>query len=671
MSILRMRELATLLRTWNHHYHVLDEPIVSDAEYDVHFRELVSLEEQYPKDAELNSPTRQVGALALRSFFTAKHNFPMLSLGNTFDKEGLIAFFNRVAEALGVTEIKFASEPKIDGLGVSLIYKNGELFQALTRGDGETGEVITANVRTIRCIPLRLLGENHPPELEVRGEIFIHKDDFELFNEELIREEEKPFANPRNMAAGSVRQLDSRVTAKRPLKFLAYSCMTRITSNHYDDMRTLKSWGFPIPQWNRKVLSTTGKALTQHYDFIASMRFDFPFEIDGLVFKVNDYAQQDKLGFRSREPRWATAFKFPAIEVFTSLNDITFQVGRTGQVTPVANLEPVQVGGVMVSNSTLCNMDEIRRLDLHHGDTVVLKRAGDVIPKIVSVVVAKRNEMAFPIEEPKLCPLCSTALIRKVEVVKSIANTGVHLFCPNSLGCKAQIVGRIIHACGRAALDIKGIGDKTIEALVDYRNVKDISDLFRLTVDDFYQMGGFAELSANNAINAIQSKKVIPLARFIYALGIPLVGESTAKELAKVFTFEGFMHATVEQLLPVSDVGDETALSIYKWTTNPDNQGIVYRLFEYGVTTDGVKAPVKTVAEFADKTVVITGSFSSISRNEIKDIVEASGGKVAGSVSKKTSFVIAGTEAGSKLKVAEELGIDVKDEAWLNSKLSE
>jgi len=670
MALKRMRELAGLLRHHNQCYHVMDSPEISDAEYDSLYRELKSLEEANPTLVELSSPTRTVGAVALRKFITAKHKHPMLSLGNTFDSEGLVDFFNRVKEATGDTQITFASEPKIDGLGVSLIYKHGELFQALTRGDGETGENITANVRTIKSIPLKLLGGNYPDELEVRGEIFIFKDDFTSFNERIIAAGDKAYANPRNLAAGSVRQLDSRITAERPLQFLAYSCLTRLTSNHHDDMETLKNMGFPIPEWNLLIVATVGADLLAHFNFMAEERWGILYEIDGVVFKVNDYEKQDKLGFRSREPRWATAHKFPAEEVFTQLQDVVFQVGRTGQITPVANVAPVVVAGVTVSNSTLCNMDEIRRLDLHHGDTVVLKRAGDVIPKIVSVVVSKRNDLIFPIESPITCPVCGTALIRKVDIVKSVATEGVHLYCPNIWGCKAQITGRIIHGVSRGALDIKGIGNATIEQLVEYRNVKDISDLYRLTRGDFLSLGGFAETSATNAVYSIQSKLKIPLYRLIYALGIPGVGESTAKRIAKEFTIASFMESTYEQLLLVPDVGDDTASSIVKWLSVPNNKGVIYRLFEYGVTIEGAKPPVRSIAEFVDKTVVITGSFSSISRNEIKELVEASGGKVSGSVSKKTSFVIAGEAAGSKLNDAIALGIDVKDEAWLRAVLA-
>ena len=647
------------LRRYEYEYHVLDNPTIPDAEYDRLFHQLKALETAHPELITADSPTQRVGAKPLSGFAQIRHEIPMLSLDNAFSDEEFYAFVKRIEDRLiRLPEpLTFCCEPKLDGLAVSILYVNGVLTQAATRGDGTTGEDITANIRTIRNIPLQLLMDNQPARLEVRGEVFMPHEGFEHLNQQALEKGEKTFANPRNAAAGSLRQLDPQITSKRPLALNAYGIGIAegvdLPNTHYDRLQWLKSIGIPVNPEIR-LCNGTDEVLDFYRD-IQNKRSALGYDIDGTVLKINDIALQEKLGFISKAPRWAIAYKFPAQEELTRLNDVEFQVGRTGAITPVAKLEPVFVAGVTVSNATLHNGDEIERLDIAIGDTVVIRRAGDVIPQIIGVLHDRRPADARPIIFPKTCPVCDSAIVR-IEG-EAVAR------CTGGLFCAAQRKEALKHFVSRKAMDIDGVGGKLIEQLVDRELVHTPADLFKLDLTTLTRLERMGAKSAENALASLEKAKNTTLARFIFALGIREVGEATALNLANHFkTLEALQNADLEALQQVPDVGEVVANRILAFWHEPHNVAVVNDLIQQGVHWDDVE--VKEVGEnlFKGKTVVLTGTLTQMGRNEAKVLLQDMGAKVSGSVSAKTDFVIAGDAAGSKLTKAQELGVTVLTE---------
>ncbi|MBQ56112.1 MAG: DNA ligase (NAD(+)) LigA [Pseudomonadaceae bacterium] len=775
----RILELRAELDQHNYRYHVLDEPSIPDAEYDRLFKELKQLETDNPHLITPDSPTQRVGSLALTAFDEVKHEVPMLSLGNAFEEADMLSFDRRVREGLdlpagdlfgGGAEVEYSCEPKLDGLAVSLLYRDGLLVRGATRGDGSTGEDISVNVRTIRNVPLKLQGEGWPAVLEVRGEVFMSKAGFEALNERQLALGGKTFANPRNAAAGSLRQLDSKITAARPLEFCCYGIGQvegELPQTHIGILQTLKDWGMPISR-ELKLAKGIDQCLAYYRD-IGERRESLAYEIDGVVFKVNSLASQRELGFRAREPRWAIAHKFPAMEELTELLDVEFQVGRTGAVTPVARLKPVKVAGVTVSNATLHNMDEVARLGLMIGDTVIIRRAGDVIPQVVQVVTERRPADARAVSIPENCPVCGshverTQLVKRSKGKESFVEGSIYR-CVGRLACAAQLKQAIIHFVSRRAMDIEGLGEKSVEQLVDEGLVRSPADLYTLTFDQVVQLEGFAELSSKNLLAAIADSRKPTLARFIYALGIPDVGEETAKLLARALgSLERIQRALPEVLTYLPDVGLEVAHEIHSFFIDPHNRQVIADLLERGLLLqeEGELHPefaaCTTLAGFIDKlniasiaatgaerlaarfqslegiiqadwldlrqverlnekaarslrdffddpanaeralaieaqlrdfgmhwqsekkqveglplagqTWVLTGSLEIMSRDVAKEKLEGLGAKVAGSVSAKTTCVVAGPGAGSKLAKATELGVTVLDEAQFIQRLA-
>ncbi len=647
------------LRRYEYEYHVLDNPTIPDAEYDRLFHQLKALEAAHPELITADSPTQRVGAKPLSGFAQIRHEIPMLSLDNAFSDEEFYAFVKRIEDRLiRLPEpLTFCCEPKLDGLAVSILYVNGVLTQAATRGDGTTGEDITANIRTIRNIPLQLLMDNPPVRLEVRGEVFMPHAGFERLNQQALEKGEKTFANPRNAAAGSLRQLDPKITSKRPLVLNAYGIGIAegvdLPNTHYDRLQWLKSIGIPVNPEIR-LCNGTDEVLDFYRD-IQNKRSSLGYDIDGTVLKINDIALQEKLGFISKAPRWAIAYKFPAQEELTRLNDVEFQVGRTGAITPVAKLEPVFVAGVTVSNATLHNGDEIQRLDIAIGDTVVIRRAGDVIPQIIGVLHDRRPADARPIVFPETCPVCDSAIVR-IEG-EAVAR------CTGGLFCAAQRKEALKHFVSRKAMDIDGVGGKLIEQLVDRELIHTPADLFKLDLTTLTRLERMGAKSAENALASLEKAKNTTLARFIFALGIREVGEATALNLANHFkTLEALQNADLEALQQVPDVGEVVANRILAFWHEPHNVAVVNDLIQQGVHWDDVE--VKEVGDnlFKGKTVVLTGTLTQMGRNEAKALLQEMGAKVSGSVSAKTDFVIAGDAAGSKLTKAQELGVAVLTE---------
>ncbi|MDG9899433.1 NAD-dependent DNA ligase LigA [Klebsiella grimontii] len=656
----KLTELRTTLRHHEYLYHVMDTPEIPDAEYDRLMRELRELEAQHPELITPDSPTQRVGAAPLAAFSQIRHEVPMLSLDNVFDEESFLAFNKRVQDRLKNTDdLTYCCELKLDGLAVSILYENGLLVQAATRGDGTTGEDITSNVRTIRAIPLKLRGDNIPQRLEVRGEVFLPQAGFEKINEEARRTGGKVFANPRNAAAGSLRQLDPRITAKRPLTFFCYGVGVleggELPRSHSARLQQFKFWGLPVSE--RVKLCHSPEEVLTYYRKVEEDRPNLGFDIDGVVIKVDSLALQEQLGFVARAPRWAVAFKFPAQEQMTFVRDVEFQVGRTGAITPVARLEPVQVAGVLVSNATLHNADEIERLGLRIGDKVVIRRAGDVIPQVVNVVLSERPEETREIVFPTHCPVCHS----DVERVEGEVATR----CTGGLICGAQRKEALKHFVSRRALDVEGMGDKIIDQLVEKEYVHTPADLFQLTPGKLTGLDRMGPKSAQNVVDALEKSKETTFARFLYALGIREVGEATAAGLAAHFgTIEALEQASIDDLQKVPDVGIVVATHVRNFFAEESNREVIAQLRKEGVRWP---APVVVNAEeidspFAGKTVVLTGSLSQLSRDDAKARLVALGAKVAGSVSKKTDLVIAGEAAGSKLAKAQELGIAVIDE---------
>lgn len=656
----KLTELRTTLRHHEYLYHVMDTPEIPDGEYDRLMRELRELEAQHPELITPDSPTQRVGAAPLASFSQIRHEVPMLSLDNVFDEESFLAFNKRVQDRLkNSDDLTYCCELKLDGLAVSILYENGLLVQAATRGDGTTGEDITSNVRTIRAIPLKLRGDNIPQRLEVRGEVFLPQAGFEKINEEARRTGGKVFANPRNAAAGSLRQLDPRITAKRPLTFFCYGVGVleggELPASHSARLQQFKFWGLPVSE--RVKLCHTPEEVLTYYRKVEEDRPNLGFDIDGVVIKVDSLALQEQLGFVARAPRWAVAFKFPAQEQMTFVRDVEFQVGRTGAITPVARLEPVHVAGVLVSNATLHNADEIERLGLRIGDKVVIRRAGDVIPQVVNVVLSERPEETREIVFPTHCPVCHSDVERvEGEVVTR---------CTGGLICGAQRKESLKHFVSRRALDVDGMGDKIIDQLVEKEYVHTPADLFQLTPGKLTGLDRMGPKSAQNIVDALEKSKETTFARFLYALGIREVGEATAAGLAAHFgTIEALEQASIDDLQKVPDVGIVVATHVRNFFAEESNREVIAQLRKEGVRWP---APVVVNAEeidspFAGKTIVLTGSLSQLSRDDAKAQLVALGAKVAGSVSKKTDLVIAGEAAGSKLAKAQELGIAVIDE---------
>ena len=659
----QLDNLRQALRRYEYEYHVLDNPTIPDAEYDKLFHQLKALEAAHPELITADSPTQRVGAKPLSAFAQIRHEIPMLSLDNAFTDEEFFAFVKRIEDRLGLLPqpLTFCCEPKLDGLAVSILYVNGILSQAATRGDGTTGEDITANIRTIRNIPLQLLSDNPPARLEVRGEVFMPHAGFERLNEHALEHGEKTFANPRNAAAGSLRQLDPNITSKRPLSFNAYSIGVaegaELPQGQYERLQWLKTIGIPV---NAEIRLCEGvDAVLDFYQDIQSKRSELGYDIDGTVLKINDIELQQRLGFISKAPRWAIAYKFPAQEQLTRLNDVEFQVGRTGAVTPVAKLEPVFVAGVTVSNATLHNGDEIARLDLAIGDTVVVRRAGDVIPQIIGVLHERRPADAKPIIFPTHCPVCDSLIVR-------IDGEAVAR-CTGGLICAAQRKEALKHFVSRKAMDIDGVGAKLIEQLVDRELIHTPADLFKLDLTTLCRLERMAEKSAQNALASLQKAKQTTLARFIFALGIREVGEATALNLANHFkTLEALQAADLNALQEVPDVGEVVANRIFVFWREAHNVAVVEDLLKQGVHWPAVEEKIVSDNPFNGKTVVLTGTLSQMGRTEAKARLQELGAKVSGSVSAKTDFVIAGDAAGSKLSKAQELGVTVlSEEQWL------
>ena len=671
----RMHVLHQLLHTYAHQYYVLDTPQVPDVEYDRLFQELQALESSHPDWVTPDSPTQRVGGKPLAQFASVRHAVPMLSIRTETDTEasGAQNFDTRVRKELGLTDtdppVEYVAELKFDGLAMNLRYEHGVLVQAATRGDGETGEDVTQNIRTIGQIPLRL-PEGIPAVLEVRGEVYMRRDDFEALNErQRLRiaageKGEKTFVNPRNAAAGAVRQLDPAIAAQRPLSFFAYG-LGEVTpvqqggpnfGTHFEMLQSLKNWGFPVAALVDIAQGATD--LIAYHDRIGAARDQLPYDIDGVVYKVNSLALQQRMGFVTREPRWAVAHKYPAQEQLTTVLGIEVQVGRTGKLTPVAKLAPVFVGGVTVTNATLHNEDEARRKDVRVGDTVVVRRAGDVIPEVVSVLAEKRMAEAPVFTMPHACPVCGSAAVRE--------EGEVDYRCTGGLFCSAQRKQAILHFAQRRAVEVEGLGDKLVEQLVDAGVVNTLPDLYRLGLTALAVLDRMADKSAQNLLESLQKSKQTTLPRFLFGLGIRHVGEATAKALARHFgQLDAIMDASEEQLLAVADVGPIVALSIRTFFDQAHNREVVEQLRACGLSWEEGEPAVLAPKVLAGKTFVLTGTFPTLSRDDAKDLLEAAGAKVAGSVSKKTDYVVAGAEAGSKLDKALSLGVTVIDEAGM------
>ena len=653
----RIADLRTKLNDHNFRYYVLDDPVISDSQYDELLRELQSLEEAHPKLITPDSPSQRVGASPLSAFGSITHSQPMLSLANAMNTDELVAFMDRIKKGLDTEEnVEMIAEPKLDGLGVELVYENGLFIHGSTRGDGFTGEDITQNLKTIGAIPLSLRTEDResPDLLEIRGEVFMTLSGFKKLNEERQAEGLPTFANPRNAAAGSLRQLDSAITATRPLRIYCYESgeiSGPSFGTHIDFLNALKEWGFPVSPESSIVESTSD--MIDFHARLESKRNDLPYEIDGTVFKVNRTDQRNALGIRSRSPRWAIAGKFKAQQVTTLVNDIIPSLGRTGAVTPVAHLEPVNVGGVVVTHATLHNQDEIDRKDVRIGDTVWIQRAGDVIPEVVKVVIEKRPKSASPYQLPSECPACGHDVFRPEG--EAVAR------CQN-LSCPAQVKGRITHFVSKTALDIDGFGEKLVNQLVEKKLIQTVDDIFKLTYDDLVNLERMADKSAHNILSAIGDAKQTTFARFIYALGIRNVGAHLSKVLEKSFSgdIEKFMSASTEDLEAIDEVGPIVAQTITRFWSDCTNVDVVESCLSLGIQFESVEGPKSQILD--GKTIVFTGALTQFSRNEAKDMTEAHGGRASGSVSKKTDFLVAGPGAGSKLKKAEDLGITILSE---------
>ena len=657
----RAEQITALLQRYNYEYYVISEPTVSDAAYDELFRELQDLEKQYPELQSKTSPTQRVGSEPSGAFVEVQHAEPMLSLSNVFDSASLEAFIERIAKLLGNRkEQQFCCEAKLDGVAISLVYEDGVLQRAVTRGDGTIGEDVTNNVKTIRCIPLQLRGD-YPAKVEIRGEIYMPRTAFTKYNDWAKEHGEKVFANPRNGASGSLRQLDSRVTARRPLSFYTYSVhgLGDSVSSHYTSLQLAKQWGFPVAKTTK--LATGLADCEKFYIKFLQQRPELDYDTDGVVIKLDDFALQKQCGFVARSPRWATAYKFPAEEKKTQVLHVEFQVGRTGALTPVARLAPVSVGGVVVSNATLHNMDEIRRKDIRIGDHVMVRRAGDVIPEVICSLPDERTKDAKKIVLPKQCPVCHSKIVQDENF--AVAR------CSGGANCFAQLTHSIIHFASRKAMDIRGLGDSLIELLVDDNLIADAADLYQLNAEQLAKLPRMAEKSAQNVIAALEKSKKTTLAKFIYALGIREVGEVTARLLAEHYgAIELLYKAKRDELIAIDEVGEIVAEHVYIYFHNTEKQDLISRLQDVGVCWPKV-TKVKSDGFWAGKKIVLTGTLSTMSREVAKEKLLALGAKIAGSVSAKTDYVVCGADAGSKLERAKKLGVTVLTEDEFVTKL--
>ncbi len=654
----QLEDLRTQINEHNHRYYVLDDPLISDAEYDRLLRRLEALEDKHPELITRDSPTQRVGAAPADGFETVEHRVPMLSLGNAFSEDEVAEFDQRVRSTLDIESVGYLAEPKLDGLAIALRYEKGELVLGATRGDGRKGEDVTGNVRTIQSIPLRLRGPDVPEALEVRGEVFMSRSGFDALNRRLADAGEKQFVNPRNAAAGSLRQLDPSTTAQRPLRFFCYGAATEegMPDSQAGILARMRDLGLPVSAQVDQVDGLDG--LLAYHARIGEQRATLDYDIDGVVYKVNDIDQQRELGFVSRAPRWALAHKFPAQEESTTLIDIEVQVGRTGALTPVARLEPVFVGGVTVTNATLHNLDEIRRKDVRPGDRVIVRRAGDVIPEVLRSVPEFRPDESKPWQMPEQCPACGSA----VEQVEGEAVAR----CTGGLVCPAQRKRALEHFVSRGAMDIDGMGSKLIDQLVDRDLVHSPADLYGLDLDTLSSLDRMAEKSARNLITALEASKQVALGRLLYALGIREVGEVTARQLARAFgSIEKLAEADLETLCEVPDVGPVVAQHIHAFFRELHNKAVIAKLFEAGVRYEQEQVVDRSTLPLQGRTFVLTGALESMPRSEAKQALEALGAKVSSSVSKNTSALIAGSEPGSKLTRAEDLGIDILDEEAL------
>ena len=662
----RINKLREEINSHNYSYYVLDNPEIPDNEYDRLLRELGDIEEQNPELITTDSPTQRVGAKPLDSFSEVKHEVPMLSLGNAFSDQDMSDFDKRIREGVESENIEYAAEPKLDGLAISLLYKNGLLERAATRGDGRTGEDVTLNIRTIDAIPLKLRGKSYPALIEIRGEVVMPKAGFDQLNRQQAEKGEKPFVNPRNAAAGSLRQLDPQITATRPLSFYSYGVgliegMT-LPNKHSDMMEKLKTWGLRINPESRVVAGVKG--CIEYYEQLAKKRNNLPDEIDGIVYKVNEIKFQDMMGFVSRAPRWAIARKFPAQEEMTKLTGIDIQVGRTGALTPVARLEPIFVGGVTVSNATLHNQDEIDRLDVRVGDNVIVRRAGDVIPQIVSVVKSKRTGKPRRFHLPDTCPVCGSETARFEDEAVT--------FCTGGLFCEAQRKEAIKHFASRRAMNVDGLGDKLVEQLVDEGLIHTIADLYNLKIDALSKLERMAEKSAKNLVESLENSKTTTLAKFVFSLGIHSIGETTAQTLANHFsTLENIINADEEKLLAVPDVGPIVAENLITFFKQEHNIEVVEQLIAVGINWPKIKKKSANEQPLAGKTFVVTGTLETMGRNDAKAALQNLGAKVSGSVSKKTDYVVVGDNPGSKATKAAGLGITILDEKAFTELLSQ
>ena len=658
--------LKSVIREHDHRYYVLDDPQISDHEYDSLLRELKNLEDSHPELITSDSPTQRVGGSPISEFNQIQHSKPMLSLGNAFGIDELEAFNKRINDTLDANDVEFNAELKFDGLAVTILYENGIMKYAATRGDGSVGEDVTHNIKTIKTIPLKLHGENRPRTFEVRGEVLMDKNDFKELNEYQISLGQKTFANPRNAAAGSLRQLDPKITAKRKLKFYAYSLgqvdRDLELTNHTDILEYINNAGIPISSYSQRVF---GINQMQHfYEDILKKRNSLPFDIDGIVYKVNSIKNQENLGYVSKAPRWAIAYKFPAEEAETVVNDINVQVGRTGVITPVARLHPVFVSGVTVTNATLHNEDEMLRKDIRIGDSVIVRRAGDVVPEVVRVIKEKRPSTAKVFKMPQYCPICNSQVIR---IDGEAAQR-----CTGQLKCEAQAKQAISHYVSRKAMNIEGLGAKIIDHFFEKGMIKNISDIYQLDYEEIQKMEGFGEKSAENLKDAIELSKNTTLAKFIYALGIRNVGEATSKDIVKKLgTLDNVMKASIDDFLEINDVGPVVAQSLHQFFQEDENKVIINNIIEFGVKWDDQAQNVTNDQKLNQQTFVVTGTLENFSRDEIKELIENNGGKVSGSVSKKTSYVIIGDNPGSKADKAAELGVKIINEEQLMELLND
>jgi len=650
----RIFQLRETLDQHNYNYYVLDQPTISDYEFDQLLKELQALENQYPEFFDSNSPTQRVGGMVTKNFETIVHESRMYSLDNSYSREDLIDWENRIQKLLGAIPVHYTCELKYDGASISITYENGTLVRAVTRGDGFQGDEVTANIKTIKSVPLKLKG-NFPPKFDIRGEIILPLDGFEKMNQELLEKGETPYSNPRNTASGSLKLQDSSEVARRPLDCLLYNIVGNNLpfQTQFDGLQAARQWGFKVP--NQSKLAQNLQEVFEFIDYWDVHRHELPYETDGVVIKVNDLHQQEELGFTAKAPRWAIAYKFKAEQVTTTLNSITYQVGRTGAITPVANLEPVQLAGTIVKRASLHNADQIEKLDVRLGDHVFVEKGGEIIPKIIGV--AQRGPALHPVAYITHCPECQTELIRKEGEAQH--------YCPNYYGCPPQIIGRIEHYISRKAMDIEGLGGETVALLYTHGLVKDYADLYELTVDQVIQLERMAQKSSENLVNGIEKSKEIPFERVLFALGIRYVGETVAKKLARHYkSIEALQNASVLDLMLVDEIGERIAHSVIEFFDNANNQRILQRLKEYGIQFAVVEQfNPNATQKLVGKTFVVSGVFEKFNRDELKQSIEDNGGKVGSSISAKTDFVIAGANMGpAKLEKAKQLGVPIISE---------